>query len=145
MRRRGHDAREPLKRVANAVGYLFVVDGTNRAQLGEARALLRRVSERDASRVPIAVLLNKSDLVRTFLHVSELVALLGLPDHSSQVQAFVATSTDGLGAVEALGWLVSHLDAAELRDDDEEGLGASAVRSEEGMHASSASPSRSPA
>ena len=56
--------------------------------------------------LPVAVLLNKCDLVRSFVHASELAEALRVPEDSPLVRAFLATSTDALGAVEALAWLV---------------------------------------
>ena len=113
------DADAPLARVRNAVGFVFVVDATDRASLPRARDELHRVlamvahkasrnmrkGKRRAPVLPVAVLLNKCDLVRQFIPPHQVLTALDIPPDSINVQAFVGTSTDGLGAVEALAWL----------------------------------------
>ena len=120
----GYDERFPLRRVPAAAGALFVVDGTDRAALADARDRLARLLACEGQVLRVAVLLNKSDLVRKFLHVAELAEALRVPPDDDRVQAFVASSTDALGATEALAWLLAGDgagdDAREFADDGED-------------------------
>ena len=87
--------------------YVFIVDGADRERLGEVQKELKKLFVR---KVPIALLLNKSDLVN-FCPVPELVRLLGLegedPKSLPPMQAFECTIGKNLGYQEALDWLVS--------------------------------------
>jgi GTPase SAR1 family protein len=88
-------------------GYIFIVDGSDRTRLHEVQQELKKLFSKG---LPIAVLLNKSDLV-TFCPVPELIRLLGLENETLQalppMQAFECSIGKGLGFHEALDWLAS--------------------------------------
>ena len=88
-------------------GYVFIDDGADRSRLGDVQHELKKLFR---VKRPIAILLNKSDLV-TFCPVPELVRLLGLeeedPKELPPMQAFECAIAKELGYKEAVEWLVS--------------------------------------
>ena len=88
-------------------GYIFIVDGSDRARLGEVQRELKKLF---VHKRPIAVLLNKSDLVN-FCPVPELVRLLAIesedPKELPPMQAFECAVAKEIGFQEAFDWLAS--------------------------------------
>jgi small GTP-binding protein len=83
-----------------SAGLLFVVDGTRRGTLDQAK-LLRREAHDIVGDVPVVVALNKSDLATEW----ELDA--GVGDHlrAEGWTVFVTSAKSGVGVEEAFRWL----------------------------------------
>lgn len=88
-------------------GILFVVDGTNKSRLGEARAELLKVLKQNKDRRPIAILFNKIDNAG-FISTHDLINGLGIESQPNDYfSVFECSGAKRIQVVEPLHWILT--------------------------------------